>query len=82
MSTRLRRFEVLRRAPSKVVTMPAIEVLYTFFHQEGGLVAQEQAFIEYMDRLVLVSMTGPARLKEATSREFKEMLKSLKFRKR
>lgn len=82
MSTRLRRFEILRRAPSTVGSMPAVEVLYTFFHQDGGLVAQEQVFIEYMDRLVLVGMTGPARLQATLSRELKEMLKTLKLRKR
>lgn len=82
MSTRLRRFELQRRASSEIGFLPAVEVHYTFFHPDGGLVSQLQAFIQHGDRLILVAMTGPAKLLPGTTKEFKALLESIKFRMR
>lgn len=80
MSTRLRRFELHHRASTEIGFMPAVEVHYQFFHPEGALVSQEQAFIQHGDRMLNVAMTSAAKMLPGTSHEFKALLKTIKFR--
>jgi hypothetical protein len=82
MSTRMRRFEFQRRASTEIGFLPSVQVHYTFFHPDGGIVSQEQAFIQHGNLLIVLAMTSPAKLLPGTSKEFKALVDSIKFRMR
>jgi hypothetical protein len=79
-STRLRRFELASRTTATVGALPAILLQFSWFHAEKGTIVQQQAFIEYGDRVVFLTMTSSARTAEASVARFKALLATFKFR--
>lgn len=79
-STRMRRFELASRTTVMVGALPAILLQFSWYHAEKGSILQQQAFIEYGDKVIYLTMTSSARTAEASVARFKGLLATFKFR--
>lgn len=82
MAPRLRRFELVERAPDPTVGVPAVRVRYRFFHTEMGAATAVQTMLRHGDRMLTMAMTAPGRHDDEMLRSFEAIVRSLRLRKK